>query len=300
MASPSGGSGFELVSGPDLGGGFLHQLTVERFSGVNRFVYHAQDGGADANGPPVGTLEPFGWRVHPGMCPVGGTRCWQRGFTLPIEESLKVRTAYNRTRFVLEAMLSHEYRGVPVPVDAAVGELADRLTGATPSIPWYVGGSLGLYLRGAPVTPRDADLGTTPAAVGAIAEALRDYVTEAAAPTEWGGVPMLAARAFVGTVRNGMRVEWGYPTGPGTMGVGEWTLFGTGARPELLDWRGKQVPAARPEHTIVRWAEAGKTERLDAVAGWIRDYGVDTTLLRTLSERSGLPERARAELLARF
>ncbi|MCI4333984.1 MAG: hypothetical protein L3K01_09760 [Thermoplasmata archaeon] len=301
MPASPGGTSFELLSGPDLGGGFLHQLTVERFSGVNQFVYHAQNGGQDANGPPKGSPAPFGWRLSPTMCPIGGRLCWHREFTLPVEESLKVRTAYNRTRFVMEAMLGHEYGAVPVPVDAAVVELADRLNGAAEPIPWYVGGSLGLYLRGAPLTPRDGDLGTTPAAVATIAEVLRDYVTDPAAPTEWAGVPMLAARAFVGTVRNGLRVEWGYPIDPSAATADpEWSLFARAEIPDTVDWHGKPIPVAPPEYTVVRWARAGRTERMDQVAGWLREHGVDSGLMRRISDRSGLPDHVRSELLARF
>jgi hypothetical protein len=302
MPSPaSGGGSFELISGPDLGGGFLHQLTVERFSGVHRFVYHAQDGGQDANGPPKGSPEPFGWALSPTMCPIGGRLCWHREFTLPVEESLRVRTAYNRTRFVMEAMLGHEYGGVPVPVDAAVVELADRLNGAAEPIPWYVGGSLGFYLRGAPVTPKDGDLGTTPEAVSRIAEALRDFVTEAAAPTEWGGRPMLAARAFVGTVRNGLRVEWGVSTDPAaSTRPGEWTMFPRGEKPESVEWHGKRIPVAPPEYALARWAATGRSERIDDVEKWLKARGVDRGLLDRAAEEYSVPEPARAALLARF
>jgi hypothetical protein len=297
---PDGGS-FELLSGPDLGGGFLHQLTVERFSGVNRFLYHAQDGGQDANGPPKGTPEPFGWALSPTMCPIGGRLCWHREFTLPIEETLRVRTAYNRTRFVMEAMIGHEYGGVPVPVDAAVVEFADRLNGSPEPIPWYVGGSLGLYLRGAPVTPRDGDLGTTPEAVGRIAEALRDFVTEPAAPTEWGGTPMLGARAFVGTVRNGLRVEWGVPTQPvAWLRPGEWTSFARGEKPELVEWHGKKIPVAPPEYAVVRWAAAGRTDRLAQIEPWLAERGVDQARLRLAAESSSLSDAERTALYARF
>jgi hypothetical protein len=301
MPADPGGASFELLSGPDLGGGFLHQLSVERFSGVHRFVYHAQEGGQDANGPPKGSPVPFGWRPSPTMCPLGGRLCWHREFTLPLEESLKVRTAYNRTRFVMEAMIAHEYGGVPVPVDAAVTELVKRLDGAPEPIPWYVGGSLGLYLRGAQVTPRDGDLGTTPEAVGRIAEALRDYVTETAAPTEWNGRSMLAARAFVGTVRNGLRVEWGFPTDPvASKAAGEWTILARGEKPETIDWHGVRVPVARPEHAVARWAAAGRTDRIDAVANWLEGQGVDLALLRRAADAEGVSEDQRATLLARF
>jgi hypothetical protein len=300
MASAPGGAGFELVSGPDLGGGFLHQLTVERFSGTNRFVYHAQDGGQDANGPPKGTPAPFGWRRSPTMCPVGGRTCWHREFTLPVEESIRVRTAYNRTRFVMDAMLDQEYSGVPVPLDAAFEELVDRLN-AVEGLPWYVGGSAGLWLRGAPVAPHDADLGTTPASVGAVAEALRDYVTEPAAPTEWAGRPMLAARAFVGTVRNGLRVEWGVPTEPGAWErAGEWTILGHRESPERVEWHGRSVPVVRAERSVVRWAEVGRPDRLDAGVDWLRHRGVDRPFLERAVADSALPPAARAELLGRF
>jgi hypothetical protein len=300
MPAASGGAGFELVSGPDLGGGFLHQLTVERFSGGNRFVYHAQDGGPDANGPPKGNPAPFGWARAKEMCPIGGRLCWHREFTLPVEESLRVKTAYNRTRFVMEAMLGHEYGGVPVPLEAAFEELSDRLN-AVEGLPWYVGGSAGLWLRGAPILPHDADLGTTPEGVGRIAETLRDYVTEAAAPTEWADRPMLAARAFVGTVRNGLRVEWGVPTAPSEWGrPGEWTILGRNEAPDRVEWHGRTVPVVRPERSVVRWAEVGREERLAAGVAWLRDHGVDRSFLGQVVSDSSLSADAGRALLARF
>jgi hypothetical protein len=299
-SSASGGGSFELVSGPDLGGGFLHQLTVERFSGVNRFVFHAQDGGPDANGPPKGTPAPFGWRLSGTMCPIGGRTCWHREFTLPVEESLRVRTAYNRTRFVMEAMLGHEYGGVPLPLEAAVEELIDRLN-AVEGLPWYVGGSAGLWLRGAPLAPHDVDLGTTPEAVARVAEALKDYAIEPAAPTEWGGRPMLAARAFVGTVRNGVRVEWGVPTGPDVWErEGEWTVLGHREPPGRLDWHGRSVPVVPPEWSLVRWAEVGRTAHLEVAIAWLRDHGVDRPRLERVVRGSALDPAAQRELLGRF
>ncbi|HTT25423.1 MAG TPA: hypothetical protein VMH90_00475, partial [Thermoplasmata archaeon] len=54
-----------LVSGPDLGAGFLFQLSFDRDEGGSSFAFHAQDGGADAAGPPLGPPDFLDYR-HPG------------------------------------------------------------------------------------------------------------------------------------------------------------------------------------------------------------------------------------------
>src|SRR5579863_3734953 len=107
----------EMLSGPDMGGGFLYQLTSNAEQEPARFVVHVQDGGPDAGGPPRGSPEPFGY-FHPAKyCDFGGPRCWHREFDLPSTEVGRVRAAYNRTRFVMEAMLAQVYGGETVPVE---------------------------------------------------------------------------------------------------------------------------------------------------------------------------------------
>ena len=300
-ATASGGASFELVSGPDLGGGFLHQLTVERLGPVQKFVFHAQEGGMDANGPPKGNPEPFGWRPSPQMCPIGGRLCWHREFAVPLSDALAVRNAYNRTRFVMEAMISHEYGGVPVPIDAALETVADQLNAAEPRIPWYVGGSLSLRLQGAEVDPQAIHLGTTPEGIARIATALIEFATEPAAPTDWNGRPVLGARAFVGTLRAGARVGWAFPTDDlESRRLSEWTLLARGSALPTVEWRGRAVPVAPAEATVLRWAEAGPMERVDALVPWLAHRAVDHAILERLVVESKLDRDGRSAFLARF
>jgi len=300
-ATAPGGASFELVSGPDLGGGFLHQLTVERLGPVQKFVFHAQDGGMDANGPPKGSPEPFGWRLFAGMCLIGGRRCWHREFAVPLSDALAVRNAYNRTRFVMEAMIAHEYGGVPVPLDAALETVADQLNAAEPRIPWYVGGSLSLRLQGAAVAPKSIHLGTTPEGVARIATALTEFATEPAAPTEWAGQPVLAARAFVGTLRAGARVGWAFPTDDAeSHRLSEWTSLAQGVAPRTVEWHARAIPVAPVEATMVRWAERAGLSRVEALAPWLTQRPLDRALLERLVGESHLDRAGRSEFLARF
>ncbi len=57
---------------------------------------------------------------------------------------------------------------------------------------------------------------------------------------------------------------------------------------------------SRPEYALVRSAEKGRTEVMRALAGFVRDHGVDRPLLDVLLERSpmalGEREALRKEL----
>lgn len=201
----------ELVSGPDLGGGYLHQLSFDQEEGRATFTFHAQEGGLDAGGPPLGSLLPLGFRATDRPCQFGGPRCLHRSFGLASSESARVRAAYNRSRFVLAAELDQLYRGAEVPVAAALSEVVRRA--ARPlrdrGIDWQVRGEAARWLAGARAVPREVELATTREGVIALGELLTDYLTEPVSLTEWTlGRPAWAARAFVGTLRAGARVGW--------------------------------------------------------------------------------------------
>jgi hypothetical protein len=201
----------EMVSGPDMGGGFLFQLSREDEGGSTRFAYHAQDGAADAGGPPLGSPEPLGY-YHPARsCMFGGPRCWHREFLLPGSEVGRVRAGYNRTRFVMEGMMAQLYGHEEVPVEAALRELLDLIARPPNSGEggWWVGGSTALWLRGLGPRPHDVDLGVNTAGAAALADALAEYLIEPSGPAlEADGRSRLAARAFLGTHRRGVRIEW--------------------------------------------------------------------------------------------
>jgi hypothetical protein len=277
----------EMLSGPDLGAGYLHQLTTDRDGDRTTFTFHAQDGGQDANGPPKGPLDVFGYVHPPSACPFGGPRCWHRRFLLPFSETARVRPCYNRSRFVLQAMIDQVYDGASVAVESALVEVAARLVKAhVTDEEWLVGGSAGAWLLGAPVTPRDIDLAVRRAAVDRVGTALVEYLIEPTSTTDWPAVGIVrGARAFVGTFVAGARVEWGVPLDPETRA--EWNLDVDGPARIAVEHGGSRFRVARPEPALVRAARKGRRE-VPAFAAWLRSYGPDHELLETLIARERL------------
>lgn len=285
------------MSGPDLGAGYLHQLSRDEDGATTTFTYHAQSGGQDANGPPRGPLDVFGF-VHPGIpCMFGGPRCWHRRFLLPADAAPRVRAAYNRHRFVLETMVRQAFDGAPADVEAGVAETVERVGAplAREGIEWYVGGSAAPWLLGSGVRPGEIVLGTTREGVDRIAELLREYLIEPAAPTDWPDRGLVrGARAFLGTFQEGVRVEWSVPLEPREpLPAEEWSGRAAVARLETTTFQGAELRASRPEYALVRAAEAGRGHRL---AEFVRERGADRELLRILLSRSGLREPQRIEL----
>jgi hypothetical protein len=290
-AEPSAAS--TMISGPDLGGGFLHQLSVEGVAESSTFTFHAQDGGSDAGGPPKGPLDALGF-IHPSSaCMFGGPRCWHRRFRLPRAAAATVRAAYNRTRFTMEAMISQAHAGAPVEIRAALVEVVDRLHGplAEAGVEWYIGGSTAAWLQGAEVLPRDIDLGTSRAGVGRVGELLRPYLIEPVAPTDWpsrGAVD--AARAFVGTLNAGARVEWSVPTGPARpLPLEEFGATAGVVRLLPVPFEGRTILTSRPEYGLVRAAVVGRPDREPMWTALVRRLGPDLELLDVLLTRSHLP-----------
>jgi hypothetical protein len=271
----------QMLSGPDLGAGFLHQLTTERDGDRTTFTYHAQDGGADANGPPKGPLDVFGYVHPPSPCPFGGPRCWHRRFLLPFEATAKVRPCYNRSRFVLQTMIDQVYDAAPVAVEPALTEVVDRLATGAALAPdsWYLTGAASAWSLGAPVAPRDLALGVARADVDAVGAALSEYLIEPTATTDWPGAGIVrAARAFVGTFVAGARVEWAVPLEPGPRPGAP----AEGPRRVSATWRGRSLSVARPEYALVDTAANGPPDRVRSFAGWLRAFGADTDLLNSL------------------
>ncbi len=290
----------EMLSGPDLGGGYLHQLTLDRLGDATTFTFHAQDGGSDAGGPPVGPLDVFGYVHPPSACQFGGPRCWHRRFLLPFDEIPRVRAAYNRFRFVLETSLAQVYGSAPVAVDAALTELIRRVapTLAAEGVGWYIGGSLGARLLGADVAPHDIDLGTTRAGVDRIAQLIPEYLVEPLGPTDWPGRGIVrGARAFVGTFREGARVEWAVPIEPtAPSAVDEWSGHPDRVRTTDARFAETTVRVSRPEYALVRAAARHQTERIPLYAALVRNLGPDHELLDALVVRAALDDRTQSEL----
>jgi hypothetical protein len=200
-----------MLSGPDLGGGFLHQLSVEGSTAPDsRFVFHAQVGAEDAGGPPKGGPEPLGY-LHPASaCQFGGPRCWHRTFLLPRTEALRVRTAYNRMRFVMAAQIDQLYAGTEIPIEDALRELSRTVLPALDSseIPYRIVGAGAAWLRSAGTRPNGLEIRTSEDGVRRASEILSEYVIEPAARTEQGPESWaFASTAFLGTLKAGTRVR---------------------------------------------------------------------------------------------
>ncbi len=290
----------EMVSGPDLGAGFLHQLSFDSGGEATTFTYHAQDGGSDAGGPPRGSLDPFGFVRPKTPCMFGGPRCWHRRFALPRSESLRVRQAYNRNRFVLAIMVDQVYGEAPVPVDRGIEEVVARLAGplAAEGIEWYIGGSAAAYLQGARIRPRDLDLGGTRAGVDRIAGLLTEYLIEPLAPTDWAGIGIVrGARAFVGTLAEGLRVEWAVPLDTPRAGPGEeWSGRPEEVRRATVTVGHHDVWVSRPEYALVRAAEKQNIAHRKGILELLANLGTDRELLSVLLARSSLTPEERDRL----
>lgn len=298
-----------MVSGPDLGGGYLHQLTIDRSGPEARFIHHVQQGGMDAGGPPAGDPTPFGFTLAGSMCPFGGRQCWHRDYWLTESDTDRVRAAYNRWRFVAPAMLEQHYGHGARPVAAAVAELVDAISVelGREGIPWFLGGSAGLWVRGIDLDPRDIDLGTDRAGARRIAERLGHYLIEPFARTLWPGVgSRWAARAFLGTVQKGMRVEWSTPADVDSPRGSrrEWAMDAEGLSIETVQWNGREVPVSPVEFTLVRCAERGRWDRVEAIARRRPPTAWDRSRLERLLTDRTMPteaiERVRAALSPRM
>jgi hypothetical protein len=286
----------EMLSGPDLGAGFLHQLTTERDGERTTFTYHAQDGGADANGPPRGPLDVLGFVHPPSPCPFGGPRCWHRRFLLPFAETPKVRQTYNRDRFVLQTMIDQAYAGSPVAVDDALAEVVERVAraGDVSEDDWYVGGSTAARVLGAAIAPNDIDLGVTRAGVDRLGGLLADYLIEPLSTTDWPKLGIVrGARAFVGTFASGARVEWAVPLEPVLdEPLSEWSPRPEVARILTTSFRGRSVRVSRPEYALVRAAEEKDAARVGTIGALVAKLGADRELLGVLLDRSPLSASA--------
>lgn len=277
----------EMVSGPDLGGGFLHQLTTQGTGPASLFIHHVQLGGADAGGPPVGDPVPFGFSPAPAMCPFGGRQCWHREYLLDGADVAHVRAAYNRWRFVASTLLAQRYRHGHRPIATAVAGLVDTLGPDLEhqGLPWYIGGSAGLWIRGIDLEPMDIDIGTDCSGARRIAERLGPFLIEPFARTRWSeGGERWGARAFLGTLQEGMLVEWSTsPSATSPRGSGrEWAIAEGEFAIESIEWAGRRVPVSPAEFALVRCAERERWDRVTEIADRLSHAAWDHTRLARL------------------
>jgi len=231
----------------------------------------------------------------------GGPRCFHRRFLLPFDETPRVRQAYNRNRFVLETMLGQAHAGLAPTHEAGLREVVSRLADplARDGIDWYLGGSAAAWVLGSGVPPRDLDLGTSRAGVDRIAELLREYLIEPIAPTDWPPNRIVrGARAFVGSLQEGIRVEWAVPIDAlEPPPLDEWSGRPGVARLEKVRVGDAEIAVSRPEYALVRAATGDDSARTDRLAAFVRARGADAELLTTLLARSPVPEPRRLALL---
>jgi hypothetical protein len=288
----------EMLSGPDLGAGFLHQLTSDRDGDRTTFTYHAQDGGQDANGPPKGPLDVLGFVHPPAACAFGGPRCWHRRFLLPFSETPRVRQCYNRNRFVLQAMIDQAYSGLAPAVDSALDEVVNKLTASPAPDPgdWYVGGSMAARLLGARIEPHDIDLGVSRSGADRLGDRLAEYLIEPTSTTDWPHAGIVrGARAFVGTFASGARVEWAVSLEDRRpRNFDEWSGPEEGVRLTTAHVNGRTVRVTRPEYALVRAAEEQRPDAVATIASLIRKIGPDTQLLDSLLADDRTTEAGRA------
>ncbi|MCI4317569.1 MAG: hypothetical protein L3J96_03445, partial [Thermoplasmata archaeon] len=85
-------------------------------------------------------------------------------------------------------------------------------------------------------------------------------------------------------VVEGMRVEWGVPEGPASQRGSrrEWSAPLAAKHRRHVAWAGRTIPASRIEWALLRSAEQGRLDRVDAIASTPSPGGVDPVLLDEL------------------
>ncbi len=295
---------WEMLSGPDLGGGFLFQLTVEYAEDRAHLIYHAQEGGIDASGPPKGSPTPLGFTPTDTACGIGGRDCYHRAFDLARDDVPRARLAYNRLRFVVTPMLEQHYAGAEIPIRAGVDEVVARLSTAFSARPdgWFVGGTASAWLQGVSVAPREIDIGTDRAGAEQIAVSLHDYLIEPLAETSWREAGRIfGARAYVGTLRSGVRAQWGVAeSGAGVRGP-EFGEDPTQVALRSVEVGDRPVRVSRLEYSLVAAARRHDRTSEVAIVNLLGADGPDAALLERLVAAAGLarPDQDRLRALTR-
>jgi hypothetical protein len=231
----------------------------------------------------------------------GGTECWHRRFDLEPGEASRVRVAYNRTRFVVGEMLAQAAHARPAPLADGLRELLGRIARplADDGVPWQIGGSTGAWLRGVRLEPADIDVGIVAAEAARLERLLEEYVVEPLhRETEPDGGQRSHGAAFIGTLKSGVRVEWGGMRAMPTMDGRpmEWGGPRWVERRTVVPWQGFEVPLAPLEFTLLRAAQRGQEDRLEAVLAYLREHGPDRELVGEILPGAGVPARLEARI----
>ncbi|MCI4334509.1 MAG: hypothetical protein L3K04_02615 [Thermoplasmata archaeon] len=220
----------QLLSGPDVGGGYLLQLSQDREPEVPGFTYHLQEGGIDAAAPPADSVEWLGFARSDRPCMFGGNRCWERHFPQATEPANALRNRYNRFRFVLGPLLEQRAGHKPVPLVAGLKSLLQRIAAPLEAdrIPWELEGPSAAWVRGSGPASMLVEIGTTGEGCVRLGLLLADSEIWPVAP---GGRPPHRSEgaAFLGTFVDGLLVRWS-----------EYGVSTT--RPERASWEGFTVP----------------------------------------------------------
>ena len=288
----------ELLSGPDLGGGFLCQLTRDRAPLPEGFTIHLQEAGTDGGEPPAGSPELVGF-THPTVaCMYGGAGCWHRHFSLPRSELMKVRFAYNRTRFVLRPLLDQAAGNRPAPFAETLSDLLDRLSDPLRAlgVRWWLVGAGALRLRGALLEPRELALVVEEPAVDPIGALFSDYLIEPAHPEPRpGGGEVRIGAAFLGTLAAGMRVAWRAAVGStGDSELDRELLDGSPDAP--VRWKDRSVPTGPNEAELLRAALAEPADRWTALLERASALSIDPSRLDRLLAGPEIPSDLRASV----
>lgn len=230
----------ELVSGPDVGGGYLLQLSRDREPEVPGFTYHLQEGGIDAARPASAPVDWLGFARPSQPCMFGGKDCWERAFISPGEAATHVRNQYNRFRFVLGPILGQRSGQQSVPADSGLLDLLDRVAGplVQTGVPWRVDSGTAAALTGGAHQLRAIRIETTADGCFQLGELLSDFgLWPVQVPPAGRESARPYGAAFLGTLVEGVLVLWSTPE----VETGKDTASGT-ISSRTLSWKGRMVP----------------------------------------------------------
>lgn len=288
----------QVVSGPDLGSGFLLQLTRDGPPLPGGYTVHLQEGGTDGGSVPTYSPARLGFEHPRTPCMYGGPACWHRSYALPETAAARVRATYHRLRYTLAPMLAQAEHVKEAPIHDGLTDLLARI--ALPleraGVRWQVGGSAAAWLRRIAIAPADIDLGVEPAGVERLSELLEPFLVEPVHSETGPDGRRTGAAAFLGTLREGIRVEWWGLSSSDPVTPSEWGGPGWAERCEWAEFGPHRVPVAPLEFEMARLAARGSLDRLAPVLEHLYRRGPEGPLARTLLSRPSIDPSVRARI----